>query len=399
LDPHPRISRKFGCQQTIFRRNPPPGLRMLHHLGLLSQCMGVRLKDVAKALGLSISTVSAALHNRADINEATRDRVLRKASDLNYHPNRLAHGLATQKTHVLGVVVPNLSRPFFPHVLEGIDAITYPAGYTLVVFNTDDDPAREEKGISALISSQVDGLIIASALPPRNNGVWKPMDKSGVPFVLMDRFFASVPFVGADDDRIGFMVTQHMIQQGYRRIAHLAATSVVTGFGRYRGYVRALREAGIRVRRDYIVEVTWREMDGGLEGTTQLLRLRPRPDAIFAVNDLVAIGAMKTIQQAGLHIPEDCGLIGVGNVRYGDCLSVPLSTVDLHPREVGTTAATMLLSRIHGQQLAAQPVFLEPRLIVRDSSRRIQRTGRAAPTTEICEARSSVTGNWATRGD
>lgn len=116
-------------------------------------------------------------------------------------------------------------------------------------------------------------------------------------------------------------------------------------------------------------------------GAERLLRLRPRPDAIFAVNDLVAIGAMKVIQKFGLRIPADCGLIGVGNVRYGDCLSVPLSTVDLHPNEVGKTAATMLLSRINGQRLPPGPVFLEPRLIVRDSSRRIAiRAGRPAQT-------------------
>ena len=352
--------------------------------------MGVRLKDLAKALNLSISTVSAALHHRADINQVTRGRVLQKATELNYHPNRLAHGLATQRTHVLGVVVPNLSRPFFPHVLEGIDTITYPAGYSLVVFNTDDDPAREEKGIHTLISNQVDGLIIASAQPPRKNGIWKPVDKSGVPFVLMDRFFASVPFVGADDEHIGLVVTRHLIQQGYRRIAHLAATSIVTGFGRYRGYLRALREASIRARKDYIVQVTWGEMDGGLEGTKRLLRLRPRPDAIFAVNDLVAIGAMKTIQESGLRLPEDCGLIGVGNVPYGDCLSVPLSTVDLHPKEVGETAASMLLSRIGGQHIPPTPVFLEPRLIVRNSSRRISpRPGRSAPASETSEHCSS----------
>lgn len=343
--------------------------------------MGVRLKDLAAALGLSISTVSAALHNRADINQATRERVFQKATELNYQPNRLAHGLATQKTHVLGVVVPNLSRPFFPHVLDGIDTVTYPAGYTLVVFNTDDDPVREQKGIATLISNQVDGLIIASAQPPRNNSIWKPMDKSGIPFVMVDRFFSSLPFVGADDERIGFVVTTHLIDQGYRSIAHLAATSVVTGYRRYRGYARALREAGIRVRRDLVVDVTWREMEGGFDGAKQLLQSGAKPDAIFAVNDLVAIGAMKCLQEAGLQIPKDCGLIGVGNVRYGDCLSVPLSTVDLHPKEVGTTAATMLLSCLGGQQLAPDPVYLEPRLVIRDSSRRVTNEASAREKT------------------
>jgi LacI family transcriptional regulator len=332
--------------------------------------MGVRLKDVAEALGLSISTVSAALHHRADISAATRERVLRKAAELNYYPNRLAHGLATQKTHVLGVVVPNLSRPFFPHVLEGIDKVTYPAGYSLVVFNTDDDHAREEKGIATLISNQVDGLIIASAQPPRNTDAWKPIDKSGVPFVLMDRFFPSRPFVGADDELIGYVLTRHLIQQGYRAIAHLAATSVVTGYGRHRGYLRALREAGIRVRKELVVEVPWGEMDGGFEAATRLLHLRQRPDAIFAVNDLVAIGALKSMLESGINVPGDCGLVGVGNVRYGECLAVPLSTMDLHAKEVGETAASMLLRRISGEHLAPAPVFLEPELIIRESSRR-----------------------------
>ncbi len=332
--------------------------------------MGTRLKDVANALGLSISTVSAALHHREDINSATRERVLQKAAELRYQPNRLAHALATQKTHVLGVVVPNLSSPFFPHVLEGIDAVTYPAGYSLVVFNTDDDPVREEKGIRMLISNQVDGLIIGSAQPPRKSGIWKSVDKPSMPFVLMDRFFVSVPFVGADDERIGYLATHHLIEEGYRSIAHLAATSVVTGLGRYRGYLRALREAGLRIRKDYVVQVSWSEMDGGLEGAVRLLNLHPRPDAVFACNDLVAIGAMKTILKSGLRIPADCGLIGVGNVRYGDCLSVPLSTLNLHPKKVGQIAASMLLSRINGEDLPPQPVFLEPELIVRASSRR-----------------------------
>ena len=148
-------------------------------------------------------------------------------------------------------------------MLDGIDTVTYPAGYSLVVFNTDDDPAREEKGIATLISNQVDGLIIASAQPPRNNLAWRPMDKFGLPFVLVDRFFPSLPFVGADDERIGFLVTKHLIDQGYRSIAHLAATTVVTGYGRYRGYARALREAGIRVRRDLVLDVPWGKMEAG----------------------------------------------------------------------------------------------------------------------------------------
>jgi LacI family transcriptional regulator len=358
------------------------------------QNMGVRLKDLAEALGLSLSTVSAALHNRADINEFTRKRVLRKAKELNYYPNRLAHGLATRKTHVLGIVVPNLSRPFFPYVFEGIDTITYPAGYTFLVFNTDDDPVREQTGITTLISSQVDGLIIASAQSPRKNNSWKELRASGVPFVMMDRFFAGVPFVGADDNLIGFRATRHLITEGYRSIAHLSARDVATGRGRYLGYVRALRSAGLAVRRNYVIDVRWKDMHEGYEATKILLRSRTLPDSIFAVNDLVAIGAMKAIKESGLSIPGDIGLIGVGNVRYGDCLSVPLSTLDLHPKKVGKAAASMLLSHLQGEAFPSKPVFLDPELIIRDSSRRSSTTNlhraKSMEITRFLEKRSVV---------
>ena len=340
---------------------------------------GTRLKDVAQALGVSISTVSAVLHKRPNFNQATRERVLRKIEELKYRPNWLARGLATQKTHVLGVVVPNLSRPFFPLVMDGIDKITYPAGYNLLVFNSEDDPAREEEGLATLLSRQVDGVILASARDVRKNPFWKSFGKWTAPFVFIDRFFPSVPFVGADNEHIGFMVTQHLIKQGYRSIAHLAAPDVATGLGRYRGYLRALREAGMRMRRGYVLTLPGRELEGGYEGAKRLLALKHVPDAIFAVNDLVAIGAMMALQERGIRIPEECGLIGVGSVRFGDCLRVPLSTVDLHPTEVGKTSARILLTLINGEPAPSSPVFLTPKLIVRESSRRIRLDGLLAP--------------------
>jgi LacI family transcriptional regulator len=331
---------------------------------------GVRLKDVAEALGLSISTVSAVLHKKPNFNATTRKRVLKKIQELNYRPNWLARGLASQKTHVLGVIVPNLSRPFFPHVLDGIDKITDAAGYNLVVFNSDDDPAREERGLETLLGRKVDGLIVASARDPQKNLTWTPGGSSKVPFVLIDRFFPSVPFVGADDELVGYIVTRHLIEQGYKSIAHLSARKVVTGYGRYRGFVRALRENGLRARRDHVVEVQWGEFDGGYAGTQELLSLRNRPDAIFAVNDLVGIGAMMALEHAGVEIPGECGLIGVGSVRFGDCLRTPLSTVNLHPTEVGKTSARILLNLIAGKRSPKEAVFLKPELIIRESSRR-----------------------------
>ncbi len=334
-----------------------------------SSTMQVRLKDIARELNLSVSTINAILHNRPNFNERTRQRVLSKVEELDYRPNWLARSLVTQKTHVCGVVVPNLSRSIFPDILEGIDSVIHAAGYHLVVSSTGEDPRREQEEIATLINKQVDGLIIASAREPQKNGRWQTEQASRVPSVLVDRQFAGVPFVGADHERIGLLATRHLIEQGYRCIAHLSRRGVVTGIGRYNGYVQALREANMRVRRNLILDVQGEA--GGYEGTKRLLQMPLRPDAIFAASDPIAIGAMQAIQESGLRMPTDFGVVGVGKIQYTEYLRIPLTTVDQHSREAGKTAASMLLRLIEGDSALTQLVLLEPTLIVRDSSCRI----------------------------
>ncbi len=330
--------------------------------------MTVRLKDIAESLGLSISTVSAVLRHRADFNEETRQRVQQKAKELNYRPNWMARSLATQRSHVIGVVVPNLSRSFFPDVLSGIDLVTHNAGYHLVISNTDNLPAREDEEIATLVDRQVDGIIVASAHPPGENRVKKILNASQMPVVLIDRFFRSASFVGSDDECIGVLATRHLIERGYREMAHIGWGKVATGAGRARGYRRALREAGMRVRREFIVEGFGE--GGGYEAMNRLLQMSPRPDAVFAASDPAAIGAMRAIHRSGLRMPDDIGVIGVGSVRYGEDLRVPLSTVDTHPAEMGKSAAALLLNIIRGKPGIAAPVFIEPTLIARESTAR-----------------------------
>ena len=333
--------------------------------------MRVRLKDVARALNLSISTVNAALRNRADISEATRQRVFKKAKELNYLPNWVARSLVTQRTNVLGVVVPDLSRSFFTEVMKGVDIVASGAGYHLVLCNTGEDPNRESEEIQTLIAKQLDGLIIASARDPSNNGAWRELAKWGVPFVLIDRYFTSAPFIGVDDEQIGYLATNHLIAQGYRNIAHLRGPHLSTGNGRFRGYLKALREHGMRVRRDHIVDAMFHDEQSGYEGTKLLLRRSPVPDALFAASDPIAIGAMQTLLEQGLRLPEDCGLIGVGKNRYGERLQVPLSTIDQHRTEIGKVAARTLLGLIEGETPCRDPILIEPTLIVRKSSARL----------------------------
>jgi len=162
--------------------------------------MAIRLKDVAQHLQLSVSTVSAALQNREDISEATRIRVVEAVEQLGYHPNSLARGLITRKTFVLGVIVPDLSRSFFAEVLKGIDSITSPAGYNLLVCNTEENAKREKEILNMLLSNQVDGVLLASAHDP-NDADWRTrLARLAVPLVLIDRRLAAMTFVGGDDE-------------------------------------------------------------------------------------------------------------------------------------------------------------------------------------------------------
>ena len=160
----------------------------------------ITLRDVAELLKVSVSTVSAALQNRSDISQRTRERVWQAVRKLNYQPNLVARSLVTRQTHVLGVVVPDLSRSFFTEVTKGIEAIASQAGYHLVICNTGEDPQREDAHVETLISKRVDGLLVASAHDPAFADGWKRLTSAGIPFVLIDRFFPNVSFVGGDDE-------------------------------------------------------------------------------------------------------------------------------------------------------------------------------------------------------
>jgi LacI family transcriptional regulator len=331
------------------------------------------LRDIAEALRLSVSTVSAALQKRADISVRTRQRVLKKAQELQYRPNWLARALVTRRTQVLGVVVPDLSRSFFTEVSKGIDTVASAAGYNLVICNTGEDEVREVAELTSLVSRQVDGLILASAHRPGSTDVIRWLARTNIPFVLIDRYFAGANFVGGDDEKIGFLATSHLIRQGYRRIAHIRGPHIWTALGRLKGYQRALRQRGLRPRADYVVEAQYHEESSGYEAMQKLLQLSPRPDAIFAGSDPMAIGALEAARAAGLRLPEDMGLIGVGNARYTQYLSVPLSTVDQQRDMIGKKAAGLLLDLINRKRPPTRPkvILLEPRLIIRESSRRV----------------------------
>ena len=248
----------------------------------------------------------------------------------------------------------------------------------MLLCNTGEDPDREDKQILTLVGKQVDGLILGSAHPPGSTRIYEEISMIDIPCVLIDRYFEKLHFVGGDDVMIGYAATEHLITQGYKRVAHVRGPNVSTALGRLKGYRNALRVHGITVPAEYVVEAPFHEESGGAQALETLLRLSSPPDAVFAASDPIAIGVLECALRHGLQVPDDLGVVGVGNHRYGQYLRVPLTTVDQNRVEIRRLAASLLISLINGKPASRPQVRLfKPHLIVRESSLRSVNSARS----------------------
>ncbi|HUA62713.1 MAG TPA: LacI family DNA-binding transcriptional regulator [Verrucomicrobiae bacterium] len=329
----------------------------------------VRLKDIARDLNVSVMTVSKVVRGCADVGAETRKRVLARIKELNYQPNWVARSLAGRRTYMIGLVVPDLMHSFFAEIAKGISTTIRPFGYDVVICNSEEDSSVETSEIDRLLARQVDGLILASAQHASSMEIFERIEARGVPYLLVDRNFPgrNASYVGADDEAIGRLATEHLIARGCRRIAHIASPQTTPGVGRLSGYRKALAAAGIEAPESFVVSAT--DDASGYEAALRLLRLSPRPDGIFGYNDPVAAGAMKAILENGIRIPADIKVIGAGNVHYSDLLRVPLSTVDQASTAIGRQAAEILMKWITSKRKKApQMVLIEPTLVAREST-------------------------------
>jgi len=330
----------------------------------------VRLKDIARDLNVSVMTVSKVVRGCADVGAETRGRVLARIKELNYQPNWVARSLAARRTFMIGLIVPDLMHSFFAEIAKGVAATIRPLGYDVVICNSEEDGAMEASEIERLLGRQVDGLLLASAQSPASTQVFDKIEARGVPYVLIDRHISNsrASYVGADDVAIGRLATNHLIERGCRRIAHIAGPQLTTGAGRRQGYQEALAAAGIAAPASYVVHAT--DDESAYHATGKLLALKTRPDGIFGYNDPTAAGAMKSILEAGIAIPQEIKVIGAGNVHYSDLLRVPLSTIDQSSTAIGLQAAEMLIKAI-GSKRKRPPktLLIEPTLVPRESTR------------------------------
>jgi len=332
----------------------------------------VRMKDIAEDLGLSLVTVSKALRGHGDISAATRRRVLKRVRELNYQPNLIARGLASKRTHTIGVVVPDLTHTFFGELAKGVAHKVRPGGYATLISYSEEDPDVEKEEIGHLLAHRVDGMAIASSLPPTDTEMFRLIERHKVPYVLIDRVFPGLEanFVGMDNQEIGRLATEHLIESGCRRIAHIRGPEVGNGLERLKGYQKALACHGLSMPPEYIVGEKF-IVTGGYQEMRQLLRLDPLPDGVFCYNDFLAIGAMQALSEAGLRVPDDVALIGASNTRHSDILRVPLTTIDQSSEETGRLAGELLLKLMQADRpCRPRTILLPPRLIVRGSTRR-----------------------------
>jgi len=330
------------------------------------------IKDVAKAAGVSVSTASVALSGKGPVSEATRKRVMRAAEELNYRPNAIARSLVTRRSHAIGLVVADLSDPYFHEIARGVEAEASAAGYTVVLADTDRSAEKERRSIDTLLGRQVDGLILAGSGDEHDDHL-RHLEAGNVPVVVVGRYAIDVPSVSVDNQNAAKLGTEHLIEQGCSRIGFIGGPGGYTvSRDRREGYEAALGPG--RVVDEYCVDADFTPA-GGYEALGRMFAAvekagLPFPDGVLAANDQMAIGVLRAAKDRGLQIPRDLAVVGIGDIPTAVYVDPPLTTVTLPLKQMGQAAAEALLTLVGGGELRARRTTLGVSLKVRASSLR-----------------------------
>jgi len=335
------------------------------------------ITDLAKTLGLSPSTISRALSDHHDVSEATKLRVRTLAAELHYQPNQLAAALRRGHSNTLGVLVPHITGNFFPLVVHGIATEATKLGFNVMICQSNEDVRQEQTNLGLLMNAQVEGILVSLANTTRDVGHFEAVRQQDVPLVFFDRLVEgfrgrNVSSVVVDDYQGAFQAVAHLAAQGCTRIAHLTGPLHLSiNKNRHQGYRDALTAHGLPVAEELIVfcEMTQK---GGTQALRQLLKLPQRPDAVFASNDLAAVGALQVARTHRLRVPQDLAIVGFSNEAFGALTEPMLSTVDQRCEQMGRTAVQQLQKLLKGGPTHPElrPVVLKPKLLVRASSQR-----------------------------
>ena len=329
------------------------------------------LRDVAEAAGVHAATASRALNpaTRSLVNAATAQRVMKVAENLGYRPNPIARGLKTAKSTTVGIVIPDLTNPLFPPIVRGIERVLEAAGFSGLIVNTDNDPGREQAQVESLLSRQVEGLIVATALV--EHPLLERLQRQGVRMVMVNRRpdGLEIPSIVPDDATGVELAVRHLAALGHRRIAHLAGPSnTSTGVVRARSFRSTVRDLGLEEDPALVATCRfWSEAEGA-SALRGLLDADVGFTAVVAGNDLIALGCYDVFAERGIDCPRDVSVVGFNDMPFLDKLRPPLTTIAIPHQEIGAEAARLLLESIAEPDRQVRSVLFPLSLVVRGST-------------------------------
>ncbi len=331
------------------------------------------LLDIAKAIGVSVSTVSRALHNHPDISESTKNAVHKLANELSYQPNALAQSLVTKSTHTLGVIIPNLETTFFSSMLSGIQHVAANAGYRVVICQSDESHLTEIANVQALMNNMIDGLLICHTLKTDTYDHIKIQMKRGIPIVQFYRVNNEVETsrVFCEDEKGSELITQHLIDNGCKRIALLLGPKDINiSQKRKKGFLKTLKKNGLKQDTKLIINIDF-SYDSVIEAIDNLLKLKQPIDGIFSISDKSAVQIIRYLKKKKIKVPDSISVAGFGNEYTGQIIEPELTTFDVKTVLIGEEAAKILLDSIINKNASVKNITIKGELLVRDSSLKV----------------------------
>jgi LacI family transcriptional regulator len=332
----------------------------------------VTIYDIASALNISIATVSRALKNDPVVSKRTKKKIFDLAAKMGYRTNHFARNLRNQTTNTIGIIVHELSSNFITSVLAGVEKVTAEAGYDLIIAHSSESFSKEIANAKNLFDKRVDGLIASLSFDTKNLDHYKPFKEKNVPVIFFDRVEqdGKNTVVVIDNDKCGYQATEHLIQQGCKRIVHITSNLKRNVYAqRFKGYKEALSENGIPYDENLLIVHDLSE-SAAIESAMQMLKMNPLPDGVFITNDFVAAVVMRTLKENNIKIPEDIAIVGFNNDAICTLVEPALSTINYPGIDVGEVAARNLVNHLKGigNIQNTNTIIIRSNLIIRNSS-------------------------------
>jgi alanine racemase len=326
------------------------------------------IQQVAKQAGVSVATVSRVLNSQNTVSAKTKMRVEEAIKKLNYEPSLLGRNLRTSESRLLLILIPTISNPFYLEIIKGIEQVAISQNYNILLCETDSNPEKENIYFDLVRKKMADGII--SMDPAVNVETLKKLAENYAIIQCSEyEEGTGIPYVTIDNEEASYRAVKHLIQIGHKKIALMNSDEKYL-FARQRkmGYKRALEENGITLKNEYIIPTQRLGFENGQQAMKKILNLQDRPTALFAVSDLLAIGALKEINAAGLHVPNDIAVVGFDKIDFSNMTNPTLTTIAQPMKRMGSVAARMLIEKIKGEEV--ESIILDHELVIRESTSR-----------------------------